>query len=159
MIRLAAVALLGFALPVFASSFSGRVVGVLDGDTIDVLTAEKVLIRVRLCQIDAPEKRQPFGNVSKQSLSDLVYGMDAVIEDEGKDRYGRTIGCITANHVDVIREQLRRGMAWVFTRYAKDADLAGIEAEARSARRGLWADPAPTPPWQFRHPKKPTENE
>ena len=77
---------------VFAAELEGQVVGVLDGDTIDVLTTTKTQVRVRLAGIDAPEKRQAFGNVSKKELSDLVFGKQVTVEWRKKDRYGRTVG-------------------------------------------------------------------
>lgn len=142
-----------------APEIHGRVVGVRDGDTIDVLTADNTAIGVRLCQIDAPEKSQAFGTASKQSLSALVYDQLVEIEDHGlEQRPGsgprRTIGCVRVAGVDVQREQIQRGMAWAYTRYLTDQDLARIEANARTSRRGLWADPDPVPPWEFRRAKR-----
>ena len=127
----------------------GSVVAILDGDTIDVLVDRKP-VRVRLSQIDAPEKRQPFGQRSKQSLSDLCFGQDALIEDKGYDRYGRIVGRVSCASVDASIEQVRRGMAWIFDRYATDRSLYAIQEEARVARRGLWNDAAPVPPWEYR---------
>jgi endonuclease YncB( thermonuclease family) len=97
-----------------------------------------------------PRSGQPFGQRSKQSLSDLCYGRDAVIEDGGRDRYGRTIGRVSCAGIDANAEQVRRGMAWVFDRYATDRSLYAIQDEARAARRGLWRDPQPVPPWEYR---------
>lgn len=128
----------------------GRVVAVADGDTLTILDASRQQHRIRLAEIDAPEKRQPFGQRSKQSLSDLCYGRDAAIEDGGRDRYGRTIGRVSCAGIDANAEQVRRGMAWVFDRYATDRSLYAIQDEARAARRGLWSDPAPVPPWEYR---------
>lgn len=128
----------------------GRVVAVADGDTLTILDASRQQHRIRLAEIDAPEKRQPFGQRSKQSLSDLCYGRDAVIEDGGRDRYGRTIGRVSCAGIDASAEQVRRGMAWVFDRYATDRRLYAIQDEARAARRGLWINAAPVPPWEWR---------
>lgn len=151
MIR-AGLAVCAFALAatVDAGELRGRVVGVMDGDTLAVLDADNQERRVRLAEIDAPEKRQPFGQRSKQSLSGLCYSRDAVIEDKGRDRYGRVIGRVNCVGIDASAEQVRRGMAWVFDRYATDRRLYAIQEEARAARLGLWNDPAPVPPWEYR---------
>lgn len=128
----------------------GRVVAVMDGDTLAVLDAGRQEHRIRLAEIDAPEKGQPFGQRSKQSLSGLCFGREAVIEDRGHDRYGRAIGRVSCGRIDTSAEQVRRGMAWVFDRYATDRTLYAIQDEARAARRGLWSDAAPVPPWEWR---------
>ncbi|ELT9905992.1 thermonuclease family protein [Escherichia coli] len=128
----------------------GRVVAVMDGDTLAVLDAGRQEHRIRLAEIDAPEKGQPFGQRSKQSLSGLCFGREAVIEDRGHDRYGRTIGRVSCGGIDTSAEQVRRGMAWVFDRYATDRTLYAIQDEARAARRGLWSEAAPVPPWEWR---------
>lgn len=137
--------------------FEAKVVRVLDGDTIEVLFDNQTR-KVRLAQIDAPEKSQAFGQRSKQSLSDLVFGKHIQVSVETKDRYGRLVGRIYCGSIDVNAEQIRKGMAWVYTKYATDQSLFEIEKEARSARRGLWYDPSPIPPWEYRHSgKKGTE--
>ena len=141
---LAAFAVILAATTAHAGELRGRVVAVADGDTLTILDASRQQHRIRLAEIDAPEKRQPFGQRSKQSLSDLCYGRDAAIENDGRDPNGRTIG-----H-DTNAEQVRRGMAWVFDRYATERSLYAIQDEARAARRGLWSDPAPVPPWEYR---------
>jgi endonuclease YncB( thermonuclease family) len=134
-----------------ASDFTGRVVGISDGDTITVMhdgRAEKI----RLNGIDAPEKGQPFGNRAKQFVSDLAFGKEVNVRDKGLDRYGRTIGEVfLADGDNLNHEIVRAGLAWWFRRYApKDRELEELEAEARQARRGLWVDPNPIPPWEWR---------
>lgn len=139
-----------------ADVIRGRVVGVADGDTITVLDASNSQHRIRLQGIDAPESRQAFGSRSKQHLSDLVFDKQVGVEWEKKDQYGRTLGKVLAGGRDVNLEQVRAGMAWHYKHYQGDqspADrrlYAEAEREAREARRGLWADPDPTPPWDFR---------
>lgn len=133
-----------------AGELRGRVVAVADGDTLTVLDSGQRQHRVRLAEIDAPEKRQAFGERSKQSLSALCFGQQAVIEDQGRDRYGRVIGRVGCAGIDANAEQVRRGMAWVFDRYAADRSLYALQDEAREARRGLWRDSAPVPPWEYR---------
>ena len=142
-------------LMAFAASadFSGKVVGVTDGDTVTVLDG-RIQVKVRLSGIDAPEKAQPFGNRAKQALSNLVHGQEVRVVGNAKDRNGRTIGKIYRDNLDVNAEMVRLGMAWVFRRYAsKGSPLFQVEEEARQAKRGLWIDATPTPPWQWRRPK------
>ena len=134
-----------------ASTLTGRIVGIVDGDTATLLTAEKREIRVRLDQIDAPEKGQAFGQASKRSLSELIFGTNVTVHVKTTDRYGRTVGTMVARGLDVNREQIRRGMAWAYRKYLRDPDLLAVEADARTGRRGLWAEPNPLPPWEFRH--------
>ena len=129
---------------------TGQVVAVMDGDTVGLLV-DRQEFRIRLAQIDAPEKRQAFGQRAKQSLSELVYGHAVKAVTEGEDRYGRTLATLYVGDVDVNAEQVRRGMAWVYRQYAHDPSLYALEAKA--ARRGLWADPDPVPPWEWRHTK------
>jgi endonuclease YncB( thermonuclease family) len=133
-----------------AASFSGKVVGVADGDTLTVLTASKKQHKIRLAEIDAPEKHQPFGSKSKQSLSDLCFGKEAEVTPFVKDRYKRIVAPVKCAGVDANAEQVNRGMAWVYRRYAKDHDLYVLEHGAKAGKRGLWADSSPTPPWQWR---------
>lgn len=136
------------------ADFTGRVVKIADGDTLTVLV-NKTQIRVRLDAIDAPESGQAFGKRARQSLAELCAAKDARVADRGKDRYGRTIGRVTCAGVDANSEQVRRGMAWVFVRYApKDSPLYGLEAQARSAKRGLWAHPGAVAPWEWRRAQR-----
>jgi endonuclease YncB( thermonuclease family) len=137
-----------------AETLSGRVVGVHDGDTITVLDAQKRQHRIRLAQIDAPEKRQPFGERSKQSLSELVFGKQVTADCPTTDRYGRQVCTVFVGNTNANLEQVRRGMAWVYRRYATEKQYFLAEAEAKDAKRGLWVDPNPIPPWEFRHSGK-----
>lgn len=126
------------------------VVGVADGDTLTMLDNGRP-VKIRLANIDAPEKAQAYGQRAKQSLSDLCYGKDASYQAVDVDRYGRTVALVTCEGVNVNREQVARGLAWVYVRYNKDPSLPVLEGRARGARLGLWGDPEPTPPWMFRH--------
>jgi endonuclease YncB( thermonuclease family) len=132
------------------------VVAVTDGDTIRARCGELgsyKQVTVRLGAIDAPEKKQPFGNASKQHLSDLCFEQNAIITERTKDRYGRTVGDVQCKGQDVGEAMVQSGMAWVYTQYAQGyTRLPTLQSEARTKRRGLWADKAPTPPWEFRHP-------
>lgn len=137
----------------FADTFTGRVVSISDGDTITVLV-EREQIKVRLIEIDAPEKIQAFGNKSKQALADMVFGEDVQVEAHGKDKYKRTLGRVLVNGLDANAEMVRQGYAWVYRKYSKNPGLLQLETEAKAAKRGLWVDPEPIPPWEWRHSKK-----
>jgi len=144
--------------PAWAERWVGKVVGVADGDTVTVLDAQHRRYRIRLLGIDAPEQNQAFGQKSKQSLSDQVFGHEVTVESTHKDRFDRWVGKLWLNNVDINLVQIQRGMAWHFKHYARDqpsADRASYdhaEQQARQARVGLWQDANPMPPWQFRHP-------
>ena len=135
---------------------TGRIVGVIDGDTVDLLTDAKVLIRVRLSGIDAPEKKQAFGSVAKQALSELAFNRTVLITGEKKDRNGRLIGKITVAGTDVNLRMVQLGYAWHFKKYEREQPpddrlrYAKAELTARSQRIGLWVDKEPVAPWEFR---------
>ena len=149
-LRIAAIVFLGFYFQLAHADFLSRVVSVADGDTITVLHGLEP-IKVRLIEIDAPEKAQAFGNKSRQVLAALVFGKDVEIEEHGKDKYKRTLGRVVVNGVDANAEMVRQGYAWVYRKYSKNPELLRLETEAKEARRGLWADPERIPPWEWRH--------
>jgi endonuclease YncB( thermonuclease family) len=153
-LRLAVIACCFYLPCAQAGTFVGKVVGIADGDTLTIRTASKHQHRIRLAEIDAPEKRQPFGKRSKQSLSDLCFGKQAKVTPRVIDRYKRTVAHINCAGVDVSAEQVGRGMAWVYRRYARNHNLYILEHNARVAKRGLWADPNPTTPWEWRNHRK-----
>ena len=138
------------------AAFLATVIGISDGDTLTVLNESKQQIKIRLAEIDAPEKRQPFGTKSKQSLSDLCFGKKAEITPQTKDRYKRTVARIKCDGVDANAEQVSRGMAWVYRRYAKDHDLFVLEHNAKVEKRGLWSEPSPIRPWEWRKMRRHT---
>ncbi len=136
----------------------GRIIAVLDGDTVTLLDESRSQHRIRLAQIDAPEighgrnkPGQPFGQRSKQSLSDLAFSKDARADCPQTDRYGRQVCTILVGNLDVNLEQVRRGMAWVYRKYARDPSYYQAEDESRRAGRGLWSYPDAIPPWEWRH--------
>ncbi len=159
-LRLAIAASLCWVLAAHALSYEGLVVKVKDGDTVTLLDSDKRSHEVRLAGIDAPEKKQAFGQRSKQSLSDLAYMQKATVDFDKKDRYGREVGKILVNERDVNLEQIKRGMAWVYRQYQRELSKEDrvlydhAEGEAKLSVRGLWADAAPTPPWDFRQAQK-----
>jgi endonuclease YncB( thermonuclease family) len=134
--------------PVFA--LDGRVVAVADGDTITVLDDAKQQHRIRLAEIDAPEKKQDFGARSKESLAELVFNQRVRVVETARDRYGRTVGVVFAGPQNVNLEQVKRGMAWAYLAYATDPVYAQAENEARRSRLGLWTKPNAVPPWEYR---------
>jgi micrococcal nuclease len=134
---------------IIAAAFLASVIGISDGDTLTVLH-ERQPIKIRIAEIDAPEKKQPFGTRSKQSLSDLCFGKQAEVTPQKKDRYGRTIARVKCDGNDVSVHQVQAGMAWVYDRYATDRSLYLLQDLARAGGLGLWADPQPVPPWEWR---------
>ena len=138
--------------PALAEDIAGRVVGITDGDTLTVLTEQREQVRVRLADIDTPERGQPWGNRAREHLSALVFDQQVHVEVRDTDRYGRTVGRVRAGSVDVNAEMVRDGSAWVYRRYARNPGLLKLEEEARTARRGLWSLPEAerTPPWEWR---------
>ena len=135
--------------------FSGQVVGVTDGDTITVLH-ESVGEKIRLAGIDCPERGQDYGTRAKQFLSALVFRKTVRVYDQGRDRYGRTIGTVLlSDDTNVNHLLVKSGMCWWYRKYEPDnATLERLEHEAREAERGLWADANPVPPWEWRSARK-----
>lgn len=142
--------------PLSAEILEGRVVAVTDGDTVKVLTSSLVEERVRLATIDAPERKQPFGSVSKAHLSDLVFGREVAVDWHKRDRWGRIIGVVLVDGRDAGLEQIGAGLAWHYTDYAREqseADrerYARSEVDARAEALGLWSEEGPIPPWEWR---------
>ena len=160
-VALAAFALLAvFVCDARAATLEGRVVGVSDGDTVTVLTAENRQFKIRLSGIDAPEKKQPFGAHAKETLARQLFGQPVVVEWSKTDRYGRILGKVEVDGVDANLEQVREGSAWVYTQYLRELPVEDrklyLEAErlAKAERRGLWRDEQPEPPWQWRRERR-----
>lgn len=132
-------------------SFTGEVIGVLDGDTIEVLHNKKTQ-RVRLYGIDCPEKGQAFGNNAKQATSALVFAQVVTLEIHGKDKYGRVLAdVLLADGTNVNHTLVKDGWCWWYRKFAPDdTTLETLETEAIETGRGLWADPEPVPPWAWR---------
>lgn len=130
-----------------------------------VLDAQHHSYDVRLAGIDAPEKAQPFGQRSKEHLSDSVFGKQVKVVGNKTDKYGRTVGKIMVNGFDANLEQVRSGFAWHYKEYAREQSAedrttyAAAEVAARAKRIGLWYDSVPTPPWEWRHGNKAADNQ
>ena len=129
----------------------GRVVSVADGDTITVLDASNTQHKIRLFAIDAPERSQAFGQKSKEQLSGYVFGKDVTVQWKSKDKYGRILGTIFVGSTDINLQMVRDGYAHHYKRYDSTPVYAAAEADARQNRRGLWADPNPISPEDYRH--------
>lgn len=147
------------ALSTLAAELPGRVIGITDGDTITVLTADHVQEKIRLAGIDAPERRQPYGQASKQHLSDLAFDRNVIVIWDKRDRYGRIVGKPMIKGRDVALEQIRAGFAWHFKRYQREQSPAdrelydATESAARARNVGLWQEKNPIPPWDWRKQK------
>lgn len=134
-----------------AAEMQGKVIRVLDGDTIEVLQDKKP-VRIRLANIDAPEKKQAFGRWSTNQLKGLVAAQPVTVAYTQTDRYGRIIGRVfTTNGTEASRFMVQSGAAWVYERYNTDKALPALQREAQTQKRGLWADSQPVPPWEWRH--------
>ena len=134
----------------------GKVVSVADGDTITVLDAEKNQHKIRLQGIDAPEKAQAFGAKSKQALYEMVHGKTVQVSFEKSDKYGRILGKVLLDGQDICHEQIKAGLAWHYKKYQNQQPLvdrdaySASETAAKSEKLGLWSDPQPVAPWDFR---------
>ena len=140
----------------YAATLEGRVVGVTDGDTITVLDASNTQYKIRLSGIDAPEKKQPFGHAAKQSLSDLVYDKAVQVQWHKQDRYQRIVGKVLVQGLDANLEQVKRGLAWHYTKYQKEQPFVdresyfGAQKLAMTGQLGLWEESEPIAPWDWR---------
>lgn len=138
-----------------AADFTGTVVRVLDGDTIEVLSKLHPT-RIRLNGIDCPEKGQAYGKRAKQATSDLAFGKQVTLNTHGLDKYKRTIADVTLPDGRLLNHELvKDGWCWWYRKYApNDASLEKLEIEAREVNRGLWANPNPVPPWEWRRGRR-----
>ena len=142
-----------------AAEIRGRVVRIADGDTLTILSQATGTTgvppvaqhKIRLYGIDAPESHQAFGQKSKHHLSSLVFGKDVRVAYKSRDKYGRILGTVYVDGKDVNLEMIRAGLAWHYKRFDSSPAYAAAETEARAVRRGLWSDPNPTPPEDYRH--------
>lgn len=159
--------LLAVASAVQATEFSAKVIAVLDGDTLLVLRAGKP-VRLRLAEVDAPEvghagaggkqpnsqEAQPYGVAAQKSLEEMVMGMQVRVSSRAVDAYGRIVALVSIDGLNVNREQVRRGMAWEYSRFHSNRELMALQREAQQARRGLWAGGEAIEPsqWRKQHP-------
>lgn len=132
----------------------GKVIKVSDGDTIILLTDDKVSHKIRLNDIDAPEKKQAFGNKSRDNLASYIAGELVTVKYKSKDKYGRVLGTIYFEDLDINLQQIKNGYAWVYKQYSKNQTYYQEEQKAKELKKGLWIEKEPIAPWEFRKQKK-----
>ncbi len=139
----------------FTETYEGRVVKVLDGDSINIIQQGRQ-IRVRLAEIDAPEHKQPFSKKSRQALEGYVAGKEVLVEEFDRDQYGRVVGHIYVEDTWVNGELVKNGYAYVYERYAVSKKLYQYQAQAEKERKGVWKLPAKqrVKPWDWRNKNK-----
>lgn len=135
---------------IFAGSITGKVVSVSDGDTITILAISKKTHKIRFEHIDTPEKSQAYGQAAKKHLSSIVFGKTVEAKVKTTDRYGRSIATIFLEDKNINLEMVKAGYAWHYKKYSKDIIFAAEEVISRKAKKGLWQDSNPVPPWEFR---------
>ena len=145
------VAALALPAEAMAESLEGQAMAVLDGDTFEFRNSAHAIQRVRLSQIDAPEKHQAFNQASKQSLTELVQGKAVRVEISGTGRQGGWIGTVWLGDVNINLEQVKRGMAWASAKPSTDPRYFDAEKDARLARQGIWSQDGAVPPWEYRN--------
>lgn len=139
----------------FSQTLTGKVVGITDGDTFKLLTADSTLVKVRLANIDCPEKKQPYATKAKEFTANAIFGKTVTISILKTDRYKRYISNVTYNDtMSLCHDLVSAGLAWHFVRYSNDDTLQQLEDRARVKKRGLWQDPYPVAPWDWRTSKK-----
>ena len=143
-----------------AENLTGRVIAIADGDTVTIIKDNQTT-KIRLAEIDTPEKNQPYGKKAKKALSNFIFNKEVEVEIVTIDRYGRTVGKIFLNNQNINKEMVKAGHAWVYVKYAKDKTFFALENEARENQLGLWALPKEQriAPWQWRRGKRNTERE
>ena len=146
----AALAMLSAA--VSSATVEGEVVAITDGDTIKLLTPAKQQIKVRLADIDTPERGQPYGRKARQVLSEKIHRRQVDVEEVTIDRYQRLVGRVFLDGRNINAEMVEDGAAWVYRKYSDDPQLLRLESQAREQGRGLWAlqPDQRIPPWEWR---------
>ena len=148
-----------------ADEIRGKVVSIADGDTLTLLVdraGEKTQVKIRLNAIDAPERAQPFGNQAKLALGEICFRKPATaLITTSSDKYGRTVADVTCGYgnaaVNANEEMVTQGMAWVYRKYAPEVMYGRLyrgEQVAKESKRGLWSDPNPMNPQDWRQRKK-----
>lgn len=153
-IKKIAFAFLFLALHAEAKTITGTVTRITDGDTVTFTSNTGGHFKVRLNAIDAPEKKQPFNKASRRSLAKLCLNQSATVITNKQDKYGRSIGDLFCNGVSANQYQVQHGYAWVFRKYSQEQRLLALESNAHHSYIGLWSDPSPIPPWEWRKAKR-----
>ena len=143
-------------------SLPGRITGIMEGDAIKVRILGKPQIKVRIAFIDAPEKGEAFDQRAKQAMSELVFGKDVVLQPHTIDRSGRLVARVLVDGQDAGLQLLKQGLCWVYEKSVNEASTL-VQARYRNAqdaaqaqKAGLWQDPDPVPPWEWRGEKRVT---
>lgn len=137
-----------------AETITGKVISVTDGDTIKILDEKNKVYKIRLNDIDAPEKKQAFGNKSKENLSKYIAGENVRVEYDKLDRYKRILGTVYFKDKDINKQQIIDGYAWQYKKYSKNNEYKNQERISRNNKKGLWSDENPLEPWEYRKMKK-----
>ncbi|MDE1465939.1 thermonuclease family protein [Spartinivicinus poritis] len=142
--------------PSLATALEGKVISISDGDTLTLLTNNKKQVKIRLAEIDTPEKAQPYGQKAKQALSSMVFQKTVKADVQTKDKYGRSIAHIYLGNTWVNAELVKQGAAWVYDHYSDSKKLKLYESEAKTNKRGIWTLPLTqqVPPWEWRRNKR-----
>lgn len=135
-------------------TISGKVISVADGDTMTILTADKKQIKIRMLGIDAPERGQDFGTVARQQLNNLCYGKNVIVEKKDEDQYGRVLGVVYVDGMNVNEYMVRNGLAWYYRHFVNDPRLDSLELLARKEKVNIWRMKNPMPPYEFRKSKR-----
>ena len=153
-----------------AAELKGKIISIADGDTATLLVLEnkskllkplemekvniKTQYRIRLNDIDAPEKKQPFGNKSRDNLASYIAGEIITVKYKSKDKYGRILGTIYFENLDINLQQIKNGYAWVYKQYSKNQTYYQEEQKAKDLKKGLWIAKEPLAPWEYRKKRK-----
>lgn len=147
--------LIFFFIPFFSfSQIKGKVIKVKDGDTIVILDDTKTQHTIRVADIDCPEYKQPFSKKGKHFVSDEIYLKQVEIEKKTIDRYGRVVGYVLYDNKNLSEELLKQGLAWHYVKYSTSLNFQELEDKAKKLKKGLWSDPYPIAPWEWRRNKR-----
>ncbi|TVZ60045.1 endonuclease YncB(thermonuclease family) [Flavobacteriaceae bacterium MAR_2010_105] len=137
------------------TKITGKVISITDGDTFKLLLNDSTVQRIRIANIDCPEKKQPYSQRAKQFTSNAIFGKKVNVEVLNIDRYGRLIGIVVYdNAFNLNHELVKQGLAWHYVKYSNDTTLQRLEDNAKMTKLGLWQDPNAIPPWDWRNQKR-----
>lgn len=138
---------------------TGKIIGVKDGDTVEVLDNQNKTTILRLAEVDCPEKKQPYGYAAKQFTSNAIYRKTITYLIVDKDRYGRSVAKIYYKNKYLSAELIKNGMGWHYKKYSLSRELAKLEQKARAQKIGLWADANPVYPSDWRKATRARKNQ
>ena len=139
-----------FSILLLSAEEEVKILRVIDGDTVSA-KSRGAEIKIRLSEIDAPEMDQPFGTNSKKCLSELIRKNPGLkFKSDGQDGYGRSLGWLVADQINLNYEMIKQGCAWVYDRYVIDKTIYSFQNGARLKKLGLWKSQSPMPPWVWR---------